>query len=133
MHLSFSVKKSPAFVFDYLTDMQKFAAIQPVISKIDKTGTDRYLVHETLKFGFIPFPFTYPVTLEKNLVDHVVVMRATVFKITKIEMKFVLKAEGDHTLVEEYIQFKSPLPVKFIMQHIFRKQHQEFFKNMERK
>jgi len=111
--------------------MQKFVSVHPVISQMDKTGIDSYLVHETLKAGFIPFSFTYPVTIEKNVVEKVVIIRATVFKLTKIEMKFVLKSDNDFTIIEENIQFKSVLPVKFIMQIIFRKQHLQLFKNIE--
>lgn len=131
MDLLFKLNKPPDLIFDYLTDMQKFVSVHPVISKIDKTGDERYLVYETLKFGFIPFSFTYPVTIEKNTIDKVVVIRATVMKMTKIEMKFVLKTDNDHTIIEENIQFRSPLPIKFIMQSIFRKQHKQLFKNIE--
>jgi carbon monoxide dehydrogenase subunit G len=133
MNLSFRIKKNIDFTFDYLTDMQKFVSVHPVISKMDNTGQDSYLVHETLKFGLIPFSFTYPVTIEKNISDKKVVIRATVFKLTKIEMKFVLKIDNDFTVIDEEINFKSPLPVKFIMQRIFKKQHNQLFKNIELK
>ena len=133
MELSFKLKKTPDLIFDYLTDMQKFVSVHPVISRIDSTGNDSYLVHETLKFGFIPFSFTYPVTIEKHQVGKIVIIRATVMKLTKIEMKFVLKTERGFTVVKENIQFKSLLPVKFIMQRIFRKQHSQLFKNIEMK
>ena len=133
MKLSFKLKKTSEFIFDYLTDMQKFVSVHPLISKIDKTGNNSYLVHETLKLGIIPFSFTYPITIEKNILDKVVIIRATVFKLTKVELKFILKADSNCTSVEEHIQFKSPLPVKFIMQSIFRKQHSQLFKNIEMK
>lgn len=131
MKLSFRIHKRSDLVFDYLTDMQKFVSVHPVISKIDNIGHERFLVHETLKFGFIPFSFTYPVTIEKNILDKKVVIRATVFKLTKIEMEFVLKTDNDFTIIEEEIMFKSPLPVKFIMESIFKKQHDQLFKNIE--
>ena len=133
MKLSFKIHKNIGLVFDYLTDMQKFVSVHPVISKIENTSDKSYLVHETLKFGFIPFSFTYPVTIENSISDKTVVIRATVFKLTKIEMKFVLKADNGHTIIDEEIQFKSPLPVKFIMESIFRKQHDQLFKNIEMK
>src|SRR5690606_40899548 len=59
---------SSDLVFDYLTDMQKFVLVHPVISKIDSTGQESYLVHETLKFGFVPFSFTYPARSEERRV-----------------------------------------------------------------
>lgn len=131
MKLTFKLNKPADFVFDYLTDMQKFVSIHPVITQIDKTGGDSYLVHETLKFGFIPISFTYPFIIEKNIIDKVVTFRATVFKLTKIEMKFTLKEDKNCTYVEEQILFKSPFPIHFIMKTIFRKQHLELFKNIE--
>ena len=133
MKLTFRIKKNSDFIFDYLTDMQKFATVHPLISQIDSTANESYLVHETLTFGFIPFSFTYPVTLEKNVSDKIVVIRATVFKLTKIEMKFVLKADGHYTIIDEEIHFKSLLPVKFMTQNIFKKQHMQLFKNIEGK
>lgn len=133
MKLSFKIHKNIDFVFDYLTDMQKFVSVHPVISKIENTSDKHYLVHETLKFGFIPFSFTYQVTIENSISDKIVVIRATVFNLTKIEMKFVLKADNGHTIIDEEIQFKSPLPVKFIMESVFRKQHDQLFKNIEMK
>ena len=133
MKLSFRIHKNVDFVFDYLTDMQKFVLVHPVISKIENLRNGNYLVHETLKFGFILFSFTYPVTIEKSLLNKTVTIRATVFKLTKIEIKFVLKAVIDNTIIDEEILFKSPLPIKFIMEGIFKKQHNQLFKNIEMK
>ena len=47
-------------------------------------------------------------------------------------MKFVLRADNVHTIIDEESNFKS-LPVKFIMQSIFKKQHAQLFKNIEMK
>ena len=131
MKLSFKIKKNIDYTYDYLTDMQKFASAHPLISKIDKIGQERYLVHETLKFGNIPFSFTYPVNLEKCPIDKTIVIRAIVFKITKIEMKFYLKSYNDCTIIDEIIHFYSPLPIKFILQRVFKKQHEILFQNIE--
>ncbi len=130
MKLSFRIEKNIDFVFDYLTDMQKFVSVHPVISQIDNIGNESYLVHETLKLGFIPFSFTYPVAIEKNDLEKKVVIRATVFKLTRIEMKFALKADNYFTAIEEEINFKSPFPVTFLMQRIFKEQHNQLFKNI---
>lgn len=131
MKLSFKIHKSVDLVFDYLTDMQKFVLVHPIISKIDSIGQESYLVHETLKFGFVSFSFTYPATIEKNISDKKLTIRATVFKLTKIEMNFILKADSEYTIIDEEIHFKSPLPVKFIMKKVFKQQHEKLFKNIE--
>jgi carbon monoxide dehydrogenase subunit G len=131
MKLSIRSGKEVEVIFDYLTDMQKFVSVHPVIFQMDKMGKESYLVHETLKFGLVSFSFSYPVVIEKNDQNKTVIMKATVFKFTSIEMKFVLKVAGDSTLIEEEIQFTSPLPVKFLMERIFRNQHQKLFKNIE--
>ena len=69
MNLIFNIPTPIDTVFDYLTDMQKFASVHPVISKIDIVSKNSYLVHETLMLGFIPISFTYPVTIDQNLND----------------------------------------------------------------
>ena len=131
MNLSFRIAKNIDITFDYLTDIQKFVSVHPVIFQIDNKGHENYLVHEKLKFGFIPFSFTYPVIIEKSIADKKITIRAIVFKITKVEMKFDLKAENGFTIIDEEINFKSLLPIKFIMESIFKTQHQQLSKNIE--
>lgn len=132
MQLTHKIKKSPAFIFEYLTDVQKFVSVHPVITKMDVRGNNNYLVHETLKMGFIPISFTYTASIDGKPESNTVIMNATVMKFTKIEMIFILKPDGDNTFVEETINFKSPLPIKSIMQKIFRKQHEQLFRSIER-
>ncbi|MCF8254475.1 MAG: hypothetical protein K9H61_06655 [Bacteroidia bacterium] len=131
MKLLFRTKKSVNLIFEYLTDMQKFTSVHPVITRIEPKGSNNYLVYETLKLGPIPFSFTYPISIEKSDKEQIVIMKATVMKLTKIEIEFNLKTDDDFTLVEEKIQFKSPLPIQFIMERIFRKQHTQLFNNIE--
>jgi len=130
MNLSFKVNKDPEFIFDYLSDMQKFVSVHPVITKIDDRGNGDYLVHETLKLVFVPLSFTYPVTISGNSKDKTILIKATVMKITKIEMSFKIVGGEGFSTVDESIQFTSPLPVKNSMQNIFRKQHALLFKNI---
>lgn len=132
MNLSFILHKSPGFIFDYLTDMDKFASIHPVISRIDKTGENKFLVHETLKLGFIPFSFTYPVSIESDKVNRTVTIKATVMKMTRIEMNFSIQTAGEQSVVKETISFKSILPIKSVMEKIFREQHTLLFQNMDK-
>jgi carbon monoxide dehydrogenase subunit G len=131
MKLTFRIKQSPDIVFDYLSDMQKFVKVHPIITQIEPTGENTYLVHETLTFAFIPFSFTYPSTVLKDRERRTVMISAVVFKMTKIEITFTLREDGTFTMVEEDIIFKSPLPLKPFMKKIFEKQHRLLFRNIE--
>lgn len=132
MKLSHKINKPIDFVFTCLTNMQKFVSIHPVISKIDEKSTDNYLIYETLKLGFIPFSFTYPVHITKNESKKYVEMNATVMGLTKIKMEFQLSAESkDIIVINETITITSILPLSAIMNRIFKKQHNQLFKNME--
>jgi carbon monoxide dehydrogenase subunit G len=133
LKLSFRVNQSPAFVFEHLSDMQKFVSVHPVITRMDSKGNGHYLVHETLRFLGIPFSFTYPVSIKINNQELLVIMQASVMKLVKIEMRFVVSEDNAFTRVEETIHFNSALPVKLILQGIFKKQHSELFKNLEKK
>jgi len=132
MNLSYTLSQPPALIFDYLTDMDKFASIHPVISRIDRTGDNAYLVHETLKVGCIPFSFTYPVTIKSDRTRNTVTIKATVMKLAHIEMHFVIRGEGGHSVVDESITFTSVLPIKMVMKKVFREQHNLLFQNMDR-
>lgn len=130
MDLSYNINKKPAYVFDHLTDMQKFAAIHPVITAIDKTGGNKYLVHETLKAGPFAFSFKYPVTINADAQMNTIVMKAVVMKITTVEMTFILKPQQDGTRVNENITFRSPLPIRSVLEKVFKEQHALLFRNM---
>lgn len=132
MNLIFKINKPLDFVFDYLTNMQRFASVHPVISKIDTLGNGNYLVHETLKFGIVPFSFTYPVSIKKNNNEKIVVMVATVMRLTKIDMNFILRSENRFTIINETIDFRTALPIKSLMQRIFKEQHEQLFQNIEK-
>lgn len=132
MELTFALKKSPAFVFDYLTDMDKFAKVHPVITKIEHLGSGDYLVYETLKLGFIPYSFTYRVTIASDPVLNRIVINAVVMKMTRITMDYSIRPEGNGSVVDEIITIKSALPVKGIVQKVFREQHHQLFTNIDK-
>lgn len=130
MDIQFQVNLPLKTVFDYLTDMQKFVSYHPVITKIDKTGTDAYLIHETLKLGLVPISFTYPVKVTQDNIAKKVIFEATVMKVNQIKMEFTLVEEGGSTQIFENITFKTFLPIKPIMAKIFKAQHEKLFNNM---
>jgi hypothetical protein len=132
MNLDYKIKRSIDFVYDHLTDMQKFVIVHPVIYKIDDLGNNRFLVFEKLKFGFIPLTFTYFATVDGNPATKKVIIKARVMKLVNIEMVYDIKEGNDHTIVNEVINFRSFLPVKPIMKKIFKEQHEQLFLNIEK-
>ena len=130
MTLLFKIKKPSNQVFDILSDMNKFTEVHPVISEIKSIKDGSYLIHETLKFGFIPFSFTYPATVE-SINPNKVSFQATVMKVVTIKMDFNIQSDNDHSIIEEKISIKSILPVKGIIRKVFKEQHEKLFKNIE--
>lgn len=131
MKLEHTSSKPIEFILDYLIDMDKFASIHPVISKIKPLGRQHFIVYETLQIGPVPWSFTYPVQVILSPDGMTVTMKAIVMKVTKIEMVFEVRKSGLHTLINEKIHMETPLPVKKMMQKIFKKQHIQFFKTLE--
>jgi carbon monoxide dehydrogenase subunit G len=131
MILTFRVQRGIDHVFTYLSDMEKFVTVHPVISKIEAISDDTFRVYETLKLGYIPFSFTYPASVTKNPSEKIIVIRATVFRLTRIVIHFRLRTDQTHTIVDEEIVFSSPLPVVFLMKRVFREQHERLFRNIE--
>lgn len=131
MHLTFTLGQPANLVFKYLTDMQKFASVHPVISRIVPAGSHRYVVHETLRLGFLPVSFTYPVTVESDRVKKRVTIQARVMGLVTIRMNFTIRTEGNLTVVQERIDFKAPAPLRLVMQSIFRKQHEQLFNTID--
>lgn len=132
LRLTFRIRTPVDVCLTYLTDMQKFASVHPVISKIVPVGVDTYRVHETLRVGPVPVSFTYRARVEADPATWHVCIRATVLGLTRVEMNFYLYPEGAATRVEETLTVTSPLPVRALVYRIFREQHTRLFATMER-
>ncbi len=133
MDVIYIVNKPVHFVYEHLSDMQKFASVHPVIFKIEELKRHTYKVYETLKFGFIPITFTYHAVVNANEKEQKVIINATVLKFTQIEMQFNLKSIINGTEVHETVKFKSLFPIKLLMEKIFKEQHRKLFFNFENK
>ena len=84
MKLSYRINKNIDLIFDYLSDMQKFVSVHPVIFRIDATRNESYLVHVRIKFGFIPFSFSHPIKIEKSIVEKKIIIHTTILKMIEI-------------------------------------------------
>jgi carbon monoxide dehydrogenase subunit G len=132
MKLYFKIQKSIEEVYDYLTDMQKFQSIHPIIHRIDALGQEKYLIHERLPLGIFTIPFTYPMTLETNPSENQVKMKATVFGLVKIVLFFTLSTNQNYTFIDEDIKFTSIWPMGFFLKSTFKKHHHRMFKNLSK-
>jgi len=130
MKLIHKINKPLNFVFSYLTNMQKFASVHPVITKITSLSSEEHLAYETLQMGLIAISFRYRIFISKNIIDKTVKMKANVMRLTTIEIDFKLQFENGFTEVEETVHFKTILPVKGKMENIFRKHHARIFQNI---
>ena len=131
MLLRFTLTQPADVVFGYLADPQKFVSVHPVIAKIESLRADRYRVYETLKVGRLPFSFTYLATFAPDPAGKTVRIDATVFGLTRIAMAFRVFSQDGKTVVEEEVSFRSVLPVKPVMEKVFREQHHRLFQNIE--
>lgn len=131
MYLHFQINKSPDLIFDYLTDMQKFVTVHPIIFRIDKLNSDEYMIHEKLKMLGIPMVFKYKATVNGNPEKGEVNIAAKVMGMINIRMQFIIKSINNHTEVYETVVFKTLLPVKWKLGQIFREQHGQLFKNLQ--
>jgi hypothetical protein len=58
-------------------------------------------------------------------------MSTAVMKLNKVVMTFKISQEGECTLIEEEVIFKTLPPFKPILENIFKKQHKLLFENRE--
>lgn len=131
MKLFFQLHTTPDVVFPYLSDMDLFTSVHPVISKMVSTGENQYMAFERLKMGPIPFSFSYPTVVHHNLTKGVIHMQAVILKMTTMEMSFTFSAQNGITTIEEDIQIKSIWPLKPLIFGIVKTQHAKLFKNIE--
>lgn len=131
MLLRFTLAQPADVVFDHLTDPHKFVSVHPVISRMEPLGTNRYRVYETLRLGGLPFSFTYRAAISADEAAKTVRIDASVFGLTRIDMHFRVVEQDGKTVVEEDVTFQSVLPVKPLMEKVFRQQHRRLFQNIE--
>ncbi|MCE3226105.1 MAG: hypothetical protein K0S32_656 [Bacteroidetes bacterium] len=130
MEIEFTISKPGHIVYEYLSDMQKFVSVHPIIFRIDPLGDNRYLVFERLKVLFVPYTFNYIVTVDGNKHENKITISTTVKKMVHIKMEFHIQESEGVSKVKEKVEFRSFLPVKPIMRKIFREQHGLLFSNI---
>jgi hypothetical protein len=130
MEIEYTLSKPRDFIYEYLSDMQKFVSVHPIIYRIDPLGGNRYLVFERLRFLFVPYSFTYVVTVTDSKPENKITITTTVKKMVHIKMEFHIEESQGISKVKEKVEFRSFLPVKPIMRKIFKEQHSLLFSNI---
>jgi len=130
MTIEFNVNKPADIVFEYLSDMQKFVSVHPIIYKIDPLGENKYFVFERLTLLYIPWNFTYVVNIDARKETKEIIITTTVKKMVHIKMHFVIEESSGNSRIKESVTFKSFLPVTAIMSKIFSDQHTQLFLNI---
>lgn len=130
MIFEFNVSKPAEVVYEYLSDMQKFVSVHPIIYKIDDLGENKFLVFEKLKLLYIPWNFTYVVKVETSKENKQVTITTTVKKMVHIKMNFTVEENSGNCKIKETVTFRSYLPVTAIMSKIFSDQHKQLFLNI---
>ncbi len=116
-------------VIEHLTDIKKFCSVHPVIYKIIETESGELLIYERMPFFGISFFFNYPARIEKY--KNQVLMSAVVKKLVHIQIDFIIEEREGKTKITETVHVKSFLPIRFLMNKVFKKQHRLLFKNIE--
>ncbi len=130
MQFTFLLSKDPDVVFHYLTDMDKFVSVHPLIYKIDKLDHHNYKIFEKVKFGLLPYSFNYIACIKNDAENRKVGITATI-KWVKMNMTFTVKPHEIGTEVVEVFQIETRLPVIGYMQKLIKDQHAQLFKNIE--
>jgi carbon monoxide dehydrogenase subunit G len=130
MVLLYKLQQSPDTVFNYLSDMEKFVAVHPVISRMKPTGNNHYTVSETLKLAFVPYSFNYQAIVQPNKVTKTILMKARIGWFAKIRLLFTIIDCGYSSVVKEELHCSSWLPVRRVMTAIVKKQHAALFRNI---
>ena len=131
MHLQFKLNKPIERVFDSLSNADNFVKVHPIIYAMKPLPNGDYLVHEKLKIAFLNIDFTYPCTIQSNKNNKTIAMKAVVKKMVHIQIEFKLSTQNDQTVVNEFISFKSFMPVAFVMGKIYKTHHQKLFQNIQ--
>ncbi len=132
MILHFQSSLAPHIVVEYLSDPERFVRIHPIIYRMEPLSGNTFKVYEKVKFGFIPYSFTYTAEIEQNIAERTVHVKAVIKRMTHISMLFKVNSSATGSVIEESIEIKSPLPIKAYLLRLLAKQHQVMFANMEK-
>lgn len=126
--ITFKTTKDIPTTIQYLTDVEKFVTVHPLIYKMTDLGENNYKVFEKIKMGILFYRFSYKANITHD--NNSVKINASVMGLTKLTMLFNFLNEGNKTIIKEELTIQSILPIKKFMTNLISKQHQEMFKKI---
>ena len=132
MKLEHHISKPSIQAFEFLSDVEKFVKIHPIIYKAKPLGSNEYLFFEKLSVLFFPVTVSYKATIVANSDKKTVIMVASVMGILKINIVFEIFEKDQGCKIVETVNFETRLPIIPLIEKIFKKQHLALFTNMEK-
>jgi carbon monoxide dehydrogenase subunit G len=131
IQIDHTIQAPASVVWLYLSDLNKFAEVHPIICKVDTYGGGAYRLYEKLPLGPFSFRFSYPVRVTLDSKESIIRYESTVLGIAQLDMRFHIVDRGDHSVTHEVVEIRSRLPVERYTAGECRKYHSMVFANME--
>lgn len=131
IQIDHAIQAPASVVWSYLSDLNKFAEVHPIICRVDTYGDGAYRLYEKLPLGPFSFRFSYPVRVTLDLKESIIRYESTVLGIARLDMRFHIVDRGDHSVTHEVVEIRSRLPVERYTASECYKYHQMTFTNIE--
>lgn len=126
------IQAPASVVWSYLSDLNKFAEVHPIICKVDTYGGGAYRLYERLPLGPLSLRFSYPVQVTLDPQENIIRYVSKVLGIVVLDMRFHIVDRGDHSVTHEVIEIRSRLPVERYTAAECEKYHRMVFANIEK-
>ena len=117
-------------VYPYLSDIERFVSMHPVIYKCEHKGGTDHVLYERLRVLGIGISFSYPVCIQESIPNERVVMFSEFIKGVNLRLVFDLTCNGETTTIKETILFKGPFFVRPMFMRLLARMHSEMMTNI---
>ncbi len=132
IQIDHTIQAPASVVWSYLSDLNKFAEVHPIICKVDTLGDGAYRLYEKLPLGPFSFRFSYPVQVTLDPKESIIRYQSTVLGIAQLDMRFHIVDRDDYSVTHEVVEIRSRLPVERYTADECRKYHSIVFANIEK-
>ncbi|MCE3279757.1 MAG: hypothetical protein K0S44_1948 [Bacteroidetes bacterium] len=130
--LNAKIKAPKENLYPYFLDFQKFGDLHPLITKVTKTGINKFHIYESvLLLGFIPMKPNYPVEVTEE--NGAIIYNSNVKKGVDLHIKITFE-EDLHTgltTITETVNVKAMRLVAIILLNTMKKAHSQLFDKLK--